>query len=128
MSTTMMAKRPINQVDSLKASRAAKGVKPGVYANDDELMSDYEAEAQEADKFLEKTAELSLDKIAAIRPGRPAIGAGHRVDLVLTSVKLPQPLVAQIKAMAQENKKSYGQMVRELLGGALGLMRGKSAP
>ena len=128
MSTTVTARKKINQVDALKQSRAAKGVKPGVYVSDEEVMADYEAEAEEADRFLGKTAKCSLGEIAEIRPGRPAANAGARMDLVMTSVKLPSFIVAQLKAKAAETGKSYGQVVRELLGGALGILKGKTPP
>ena len=109
MSTATEIRKSKNTVKDHRNARAARGLKPGDFADEAEIMANFAEESAEADALLES--------INAIRPGRQMQGGGNftRVALVTTTMKLPVKMVSEVKAKASERGIGYSKLVRELI-------------
>ena len=78
--------KDIHNSEQLRASPAARGIKPGSYADRGVLLDNYESEAEEADQLLAQLDGIPLEKIG--QRGRPQKG-DKRKPIGVYSMKMP---------------------------------------
>jgi hypothetical protein len=94
------------------ASRAAKGIQPGNYADRSSLVATYETEAEQADQLL---AQLDVLPMASIgRTGGPKNGE-KRVPLKVYSLKISRNMLMLLTTYAQMHRFSHTIAARRLL-------------